>query len=34
MCPMIKKQWAQKGEKTQNPYFGKSMPTCGTAIAK
>jgi hypothetical protein len=34
MCPMTNKQWAQKGEKTQNPYFGKSMPTCGTAIAK
>lgn len=29
VCPMSKKQWLQKGEKVANPYFGKSMLTCG-----
>jgi hypothetical protein len=29
VCPMTKKQWLQKGEKIANPYFGKSMLTCG-----
>ncbi|MEO6237038.1 MAG: hypothetical protein ABIQ52_08565 [Vicinamibacterales bacterium] len=33
-CSMVKKPWAQKGATTQNPYYGKSMPTCGTPIAK
>jgi hypothetical protein len=28
-CPMVKKQWLQKGEKISNPYYGKSMSTCG-----
>jgi hypothetical protein len=28
-CPMEKKQWLQRGEKIQNPYFGKSMLGCG-----
>lgn len=28
-CPMAKKQWLQKGEKVRNPYYGKSMLTCG-----
>lgn len=28
-CPMVKRSWLQKDEKIQNPYFGKSMPTCG-----
>jgi len=28
-CPMLKKQWLQKGEKVSNPYYGKSMLTCG-----
>ena len=28
-CPMAKKQWLQKGEKVSNPYYGKSMLTCG-----
>ena len=37
-CAMVKKPWAQKGEKTQNPYYGKTMATCGvplkTTVAK
>lgn len=28
-CPMANKQWLQKGEKVANPYYGKSMLTCG-----
>ena len=28
-CPMAKKQWLQKGDKVSNPYYGKSMLTCG-----
>ncbi len=28
-CPMANKQWLQKGEKVSNPYYGKSMLTCG-----
>ena len=28
-CPMNKKSWVQKGEAIRNPYFGKSMLTCG-----
>jgi hypothetical protein len=28
-CPMANKQWIQKGEKVSNPYYGKSMLTCG-----
>ena len=31
-CAMVKKPWAQKGDKTQNPYYGKSMPTCGVPM--
>lgn len=31
-CAMVKKPWAQRGEKTQNPYYGKSMPTCGVPL--
>ena len=29
-CSMVKLPWAQRGEKVQNPYMGKAMPTCGT----
>jgi hypothetical protein len=29
-CPMIHKSWVQKGEEMGNPYFGKSMLTCGS----
>ena len=32
MCPMRKQPWMQKGDKTQNPYYGSSMPTCGTPL--
>jgi uncharacterized protein DUF3347 len=28
-CPMVKKSWLQRGEKIQNPYFGKEMIGCG-----
>ena len=31
-CAMVKKPWAQKGDKTQNPYYGKTMPTCGVPL--
>ena len=32
MCPMKKQPWMQRGDKVQNPYYGKSMPTCGTPL--
>ena len=28
-CPMVSKQWLQKGEKVANPYYGKAMLSCG-----
>ena len=28
-CPMVKHTWLQTSDALQNPYFGKSMPTCG-----
>ena len=28
-CPMVNKQWLQKGNKVSNPYYGKAMLTCG-----
>jgi hypothetical protein len=28
-CPMVQKSWAQKGDTIANPYYGKSMLTCG-----
>ena len=28
-CPMVGKQWLQKGEKVSNPYYGKAMLSCG-----
>ena len=28
-CPMAHKPWLQKGETISNPYYGKSMLTCG-----
>jgi membrane fusion protein, copper/silver efflux system len=28
-CPMAEKPWLQKGDTIANPYYGKSMPTCG-----
>jgi hypothetical protein len=32
VCDMKKKPWAQQGEEVQNPYYGKSMLTCGTPL--
>lgn len=29
ICPMLHKPWLQKGTKVTNPYYGKSMLTCG-----
>ena len=28
-CPMVQRPWLQKGSAIANPYYGKSMPTCG-----
>ena len=28
-CPMAQRPWLQKGDAIANPYYGKSMPTCG-----
>ncbi len=28
-CPMAERPWLQKGDAIANPYYGKSMPTCG-----
>lgn len=32
MCPMLQKTWVQKGLEIQNPYYGKSMLSCGSAL--
>jgi Cu(I)/Ag(I) efflux system membrane fusion protein len=32
-CPMARKYWLQKGEKVQNPYYGKAMSECGRITA-
>ena len=32
MCSMKQKPWVQRGDKVANPYYGKSMLTCGTAL--
>jgi len=29
-CPMAKADWVQSNSKVSNPYFGKSMPNCGS----
>jgi membrane fusion protein, copper/silver efflux system len=29
-CPMAQKPWLQEGSTISNPYYGKSMPTCGS----
>lgn len=31
-CGMKQRPWMQKGEKIENPYYGKSMLTCGSAL--
>ena len=28
-CPMLHKPWLQEGDDVSNPYYGKSMLTCG-----
>ena len=33
MCSMKKKQWMQKGEQVENPYYGQAMLTCGSPVA-
>ena len=33
-CPMVQKSWLQKGETIANPYYGKSMLTCGEIRSK
>ena len=32
VCPMKKTTWAQTAGTIQNPYYGKAMATCGTAL--
>jgi hypothetical protein len=29
-CPMAQKPWLQQAAAINNPYYGKSMPTCGS----
>ena len=31
-CPMKKAYWLSNSEKIKNPYYGKSMPSCGKTI--
>jgi len=32
ICEMKKKPWVQRGDKIENPYYGKSMLTCGSPL--
>lgn len=32
MCGMKQKAWVQKGDKVENPYYGKAMLTCGSVL--
>ena len=32
VCSMVQKPWAQRGDKIENPYYGKSMLTCGSPL--
>jgi protein SCO1/2 len=32
-CPMARKYWLQRGDKVQNPYYGKAMSECGRITA-
>jgi hypothetical protein len=32
ICPMNQKRWVQRGATAGNPYYGKSMATCATAL--
>jgi hypothetical protein len=29
-CPMVRKPWLQKDKEIKNPYYGKSMLSCGS----
>jgi RND family efflux transporter MFP subunit len=31
-CPMVKEEWIQKGETTENPFYGATMLKCGTEV--
>jgi hypothetical protein len=31
-CPMKQKPWVQRGDKVENPYYGKAMLTCGSPL--
>jgi Cu(I)/Ag(I) efflux system membrane fusion protein len=32
VCSMVQKPWVQRGDKIENPYYGKSMLACGTPL--
>lgn len=32
VCAMKQKSWMQRGEKIENPYFGKAMSACGSPL--
>ena len=32
VCSMKQKRWVQRSDKADNPYYGRSMATCGTPI--
>lgn len=32
MCAMKQKPWVQRGDQIENPYYGKSMLTCGSVL--
>jgi hypothetical protein len=32
-CPMARKYWLQRGEKVQNPFYGKAMSECGRMVS-
>lgn len=34
MCAMKKQPWMQRGDAVENPYYGKSMLTCGSPMTK
>lgn len=34
MCSMENASWMQRGKAIENPYYGKSMLTCGSEITK
>ena len=32
MCAMKERPWMQRGDRIENPYYGKSMLTCGSVL--